>query len=144
MLDAPAAWQTVLSSFTPVSQLHPSRLVWAQDQLTSLLRHRAPVPLTWSPARPITLFFRRTKTSLLLFLLFYFSSIDDLGFPGGTSGKEPACQCRRQKRPAFDPWVGKIPWREGHGNPLQYSCLENSMDRGAWRAIVHGISKSGT
>jgi len=30
------------------------------------------------------------------------------GFPGGTSGKEPTCQCRR---PGFDPWVGKIPWR---------------------------------
>ena len=34
-----------------------------------------------------------------------------LGFPGGTSGKEPACQCRRRKRCGFDPWVGKIPWR---------------------------------
>ena len=32
------------------------------------------------------------------------------GFPGGTSGKEPACQCRRCKRCGFDPWVGKIPW----------------------------------
>ena len=32
------------------------------------------------------------------------------GFPGGTSGKEPACQCRRHKRHGFDPWVGKIPW----------------------------------
>ena len=32
-------------------------------------------------------------------------------FPGGTSGKEPACQCRRYKRLRFDPWVGKIPWR---------------------------------
>ena len=32
-------------------------------------------------------------------------------FPGGTSGKEPTCQCRRLKRPGFDPWVGKIPWR---------------------------------
>ena len=31
--------------------------------------------------------------------------------PGGTSGKEPACQCRRHKRHGFDPWVGKIPWR---------------------------------
>ena len=30
---------------------------------------------------------------------------------GGASGKEPACQCRRHKRPRFDPWVGKIPWR---------------------------------
>ena len=34
-----------------------------------------------------------------------------LGFPGGTSGKESACQCRRQKRHGFDPWVRKIPWR---------------------------------
>ena len=34
-----------------------------------------------------------------------------LGFPGGTSGQEPACQCRRHKRDGFDPWVGKIPWR---------------------------------
>ena len=32
-------------------------------------------------------------------------------FPAGTSGKEPACQCRRHKRCGFDPWVGKIPWR---------------------------------
>ena len=41
-------------------------------------------------------------------------------FPGGTSGKEPACQCRRHKRFRFDPWVGKIPGG-GHGNSLQYS-----------------------
>ena len=34
--------------------------------------------------------------------------------------------------------------REGNGNPLQYSCLENSMDRGAWQAIVHGVVKSWT
>ena len=33
------------------------------------------------------------------------------GFSGGTSGKEPSCQCRRQKTLGFDPWVGKIPWR---------------------------------
>ena len=33
---------------------------------------------------------------------------------------------------------------EGNGNPLQYSCLENSMDRGAWRVIVHGVAKTGT
>ena len=35
----------------------------------------------------------------------------DLGFPGGTSGKELTCQCRTHKRLGFDPWVGKIPWR---------------------------------
>ena len=36
------------------------------------------------------------------------------------------------------------PTGEGHGNPLQYSCLENPMDRGAWRAVVHGVTKSQT
>ena len=35
-------------------------------------------------------------------------------------------------------------YREGNGNPLQYSCLENPMDRGAWRATVHGVAKSQT
>jgi len=34
-----------------------------------------------------------------------------LGFPGSTSGKQAACQCRRHRRPGFYPWVGKIPWR---------------------------------
>ena len=34
-----------------------------------------------------------------------------MGFPGGTSGKEPACQCSSHRRYGFDPWVGKIPWR---------------------------------
>ena len=48
-------------------------------------------------------------------------------FPGGPSGKESSCQCRRHKRLGFDPWVGKIPWI-GNGTTLQYSCLGNSMD----------------
>ena len=37
--------------------------------------------------------------------------------PGGTSGKEPACQCRRHKSCGFDPWVGKIPWRRAQQPP---------------------------
>ena len=41
------------------------------------------------------------------------------------------------------PGLGSSPG-EGNGNPLQYSCLENAMDRGAWRAIVHGVAKSQT
>jgi len=48
------------------------------------------------------------------------------------------------RRSGFDPWAGKIPPEEGNGNPLQYSCLENSMDRGAWWATVHGVTKSQT
>ena len=59
-------------------------------------------------------------------------------FPGDSDGKESACS-------AGDP--GSIPESgissgEGNGNPLQYSCLENFMDREAWWSIVHGVTKS--
>ena len=60
------------------------------------------------------------------------------GIPGGTSGKARSCQCRRRM---FHPWLGVCPGVE-NGNPLQYSCLENPMDRGAGRATVHGVSES--
>ena len=49
--------------------------------------------------------------------------------------------CLQCRRPGFHPWVGKIPGG-GNGNPLQYPWLENFMDRGAWWAAVHGVSKS--
>ena len=61
-----------------------------------------------------------------------------MGFPGGASGKEPASQCRKGKRCGFDPWLRKLPWRQ-HDNPLQYSCLENPMGRGAWWATAHKL-----
>ena len=56
-----------------------------------------------------------------------------MGLPWWLSVKETACQCRKHR---FDPWVWKTPG-EGNGNPLQYSCLGNPMDRGGWRATVH-------
>ena len=65
-----------------------------------------------------------------------------MGFPGGTSGKEPACQGRRPKTHGSISESGRAPG--GHGNSLQYSCLENPMDRGAWWAIGHGVTKSQT
>ena len=55
--------------------------------------------------------------------------------------KEFACQCRRQKDVGSVPGLGRLPG-EGNSNPLQYSHLENSMDRGAWWAVVHGVAKS--
>ena len=45
--------------------------------------------------------------------------------------------------PSSIPWLGRFP-EEGNGYPFQYSCLENSMDRGAWWATVHGVAKSWT
>ena len=60
--------------------------------------------------------------------------------PAWRSNKESACQCRRHKRSGFDPWSGRSPGG-GNGNPRHYSCLENLMDGGAWRAIVHGVAK---
>ena len=61
-----------------------------------------------------------------------------LGFPGGWDSKESACNVRD---PGPIPGLGRSPGEE-NGNPLQYSCLENSMDRGAWQAVVHGVPKS--
>ena len=79
----------------------------------------------------------------ILCLNFHFYQIDPqisltCGFPGGSDGKESACN-------AGDP--GSIPGLrrssgEGNGNPLQYSCLENPVDGGAWQSIVHEVSKS--
>ena len=57
-----------------------------------------------------------------------------LGFPGGSDGKESACKAGH---------LGSSPGG-GNGNPLQYSCLENPTDRGAWWATVHGVAKSQT
>ena len=74
---------------------------------------------------------------LWLLLIFKLSE----SFPGSTMRKDPAGQCKRHKRCGFNPWVRKIP-SIGNGNQFQYSCLENSMDRGAWWAMVYRVSKS--
>ena len=63
-----------------------------------------------------------------------------LSFPGGSAGKESACNVGD---------LGSIPGlgrssEEGNDYSLQYSCLESSMDRGAWQATVHGVTKSQT
>ena len=60
-----------------------------------------------------------------------------LGFPGGSDGKESTSNVEDL---GSIPGSGKSPER-GHGNPLQYSCLENSMDRGAWQATVHDTTE---
>ena len=67
--------------------------------------------------------------------LFYFG-----GFPGGSDSKESACNA---EDPDSIPGLGRSPGG-GNGYPLQYSCLENPTDRGAWWATVHGVTKSWT
>ena len=61
-----------------------------------------------------------------------------MGFPCSSVGKESACNAED---------LGSIPGLgrssgEGNGNPLQYSCLENPIDRGAWQATVHGVARA--
>ena len=61
----------------------------------------------------------------------------DKGFPGGSDGKESACSVGD---------LGSIPGSrkssgEGNDNPLQYSCLQNPMERGAWQATVYGVAE---
>ena len=102
------------------------------------------------PVRPSLITHLTLQPSLSCFALFpssllYMSvvkcvSTPPRGFPSGSVGKESACS-------AGDP--GSIPLSGrstggGHGNPLQYSCLENSMDRGSRQATVHGISELDT
>ena len=59
-------------------------------------------------------------------------------------GKESICQCRRCKRCGFNSWIWKISWNRKMVTHSSISCLKNSKDRGAWRAIVHRVAKSWT
>ena len=61
-------------------------------------------------------------------------------FPGGSEGEASACDA---EDPGLIPGSGRSPG-EGNSNSLQYSCLENLMDRGAWWATVHGVTKCWT
>ena len=63
---------------------------------------------------------------------------DSREFPGGSDGKASAYKAGDQ---GSIPGLGRSSG-EGNGNPFQYSCLENPMDRGAWEATVHGVAES--
>ena len=65
------------------------------------------------------------------------------GFPNGLVGKESAYSAGDTGDASSVPGSERSP-AEGHGNPLQYSCLENSKDRGTWRIIIHRVAKSQT
>ena len=86
-----------------------------------LLEHHTQVLLPFQPPRD------RQKPRLT----------EAAGFPGGSDGKESACSAGDLDLILGS---GRSPG-EGNGNPLQYFCLENPMDRGAWRAAVHGLQR---
>ena len=93
---------------------------------------------------------RTLSTIALLVFFFYYetcslqrysrASLVTLGFPGGSDGKESVCNVGDLT--SISVW-GRSP-KEGNGYPLQYSCLENSMDRGTWWATDNGVTKSQT
>ena len=62
------------------------------------------------------------------------------GFPGGSDGKESTCN---EGNLGSIPGLGRSPGG-GHGNPLQYSCLENAHGQRSWQAAVHGVTKNQT
>ena len=91
------------------------------------------------------------------FIFLHFVNRPYLIFPGGTSGKEPACQCRRCKRGGFDPWVGKIRWRRkwqpisvfvpgqflGQSSVVGYSpwdCKEQDLSEAIQHAYMQVVS----
>ena len=76
------------------------------------------------------------KPYIIYYIIIYIS----VAFPGGSDGKAPAYNVGG---PGSIPGSGRS-LGEGNGNPLQYSCLENPMDGGAWLAPVHGVTKSWT
>ena len=64
-----------------------------------------------------------------------------MGFPGGTVVKNLPANTGDMREVGSIPGSGRYPGT-GHGNPLQYSCLENPMDRGAWQVMVYRVAKS--
>ena len=71
--------------------------------------------------------------------MFLFSVFKN-GFPGSTRVRNPPANAGHARDMDSIPGLGRFSGG-GNGNPFQYSCLENSMDRGAWWAVVHGVTK---
>ena len=83
---------------------------------------------------PLFLHFLTSLIKLILWLKFFW------GFPGGSVIKNPPVNAGDAGDVGSMPGSGRFPGG-GNGNPLQYSCLGNPMDRGAWQATVHGVAK---
>ena len=119
-----APWKRATSS---VDKRADCLMVQSREELLSASPLCLPASTSLSP--PTWNHYRLLSTS---------NSEASMGFPGGSDGKESACHARH---PGSIPGSGRSS-EEGNGNPLQYSCLENSMDRWIWRATVHGVARS--
>ena len=133
-LDGTGIWRRMDTRIWMAKSLH-----WSPETTTTLL-------IGYTPIQNKKFKFERKDEKLEPLKSGSFSSFTRalLGFPGGSSGKEPVCQCRLDIRDMGSiPGSGRSPGG-GHENPLQYSCLENSMDRGTWCPAVHKVTQSQT
>ena len=110
----------------------PHLVIW----FTSHTSLKSIIPLSLSLFLHLSIY---TSRSLCIFVSICIST----GFPGGSAGKEYTCSSGDTGDTGSIPGLRRSPGG-GHGNPLQDSCLENPMDRGAWWATVYGVTKSWT
>ena len=88
--------------------------------------------------------YTHTQTYVYMLMLYMFiHTCIYMGFSGGTAVKKPPANARDSGEVGPIPGLGRS-LKRGHGNSLQYSCLENSMDSRVWQAIIHGVTKNGT
>ena len=114
----------------------------------SVKKKKKGIKLPYDPAVPLLSIYpeeiiieKDTPTPVFIAALFIIARLWK-DFPGGTVVKNPPANTG-DAGDTVNPGLGRSPG-EGNSNPLQYSCLQNSMDRGAWWAIVHGVAKSQT
>ena len=109
---------------------------WAHQESFTNKRKISPGHAVLKPKKKTSLVFRGNgDISIRNMHIHKCTQVHEQGLPDGLDGKESACTVGD---PSSIPGSGKSPG-EGNGNPLHYSCLENSMDRGAWQATVHGV-----
>ena len=122
------------SAFFTVQRSHPHMTTGRNIALTrhtSFGNGKSLLFITWS--RFVIAFLARNKHLLTSWRLLIW------GFPRSSVGKESSCSAGD---PGSIPGSGRSPGEE-NGNPLQYSCLDNPVDRGAWRATAHGVTRVG-
>ena len=117
---------TKMAAFSSVQSLNRARLfatTWTDGRVAREKWHTMPF---------------EAKAWRCVTLSTFYTAKPVTGFPGSTSGKGSTCQAGDARDAGSVLGSGRSPG-EGNGNPLQYACLGNSMDRGAWRAAAHGV-----